>query len=88
MTSALEGRVWQHKTEVLKGFTKRYHIHLLVYYEVHPDAESAIRRERQIKEWKRAWKIALIEKHNPDWVDLYNDGEILPLPREQVYVIP
>ncbi len=53
------------------GFSKKYQIHLLVYYECHDDMEAAIRREKQIKKWNRAWKIRLIEENNPNWTDLY-----------------
>jgi len=65
------GRIWQHKNEYFEGFTKRYGIHLLVWYEVHEDAEAAIVREKQLKEWHRPWKVRLIEERNPDWRDLY-----------------
>ncbi|MBA2078882.1 GIY-YIG nuclease family protein [Rhodanobacter sp. PCA2] len=71
VTSSLVGRVWQHRHEVVAGFTSRYHIHHLVWYELHETMESAILREKQIKEWKRAWKLRLIEGDNPGWVDLY-----------------
>ncbi len=64
-------RVWQHKNDTIEGFTKKYGVHTLVYYEVHNDMLSAINREKQIKKWKRAWKLALIEKQNPTWRDLY-----------------
>ena len=64
-------RVWQHKNDAIEGFTKKYGVHTLVYYEVHNDMLSAINREKQIKKWKRAWKLALIEKQNPTWRDLY-----------------
>ena len=63
-------RIWQHKNDVVEGFTKKYGVHTLVYYEVHGDMRSAINREKQIKKWKRAWKLALIEKQNPTWRDL------------------
>ena len=69
VTSDLVKRVWQHKNDLVEGFTKRYGVHTLVWYEVHESMESAIRRERAIKEWKRAWKLALIEKENPTWRD-------------------
>ena len=55
----------------MEGFTTQYGVHLLVYYEPHEDMVSAITREKQIKKWNRAWKVALIEKQNPDWVDLW-----------------
>jgi putative endonuclease len=71
MTSRLVQRVYEHREELVEGFSKRYGLHLLVYWEMHATAESAIRREKQIKEWKRAWKIELIERENPNWMDLY-----------------
>jgi putative endonuclease len=73
VTSKLAQRVWQHKSNLTEGFTKRYGVHTLVWYEVHATMESAIAREKAIKEWKRAWKIALIEKSNPEWRDLYEE---------------
>jgi len=71
VTSNLMKRVWQHKNDLADGFTKRYQVHLLVWCELHPTMQSAIAREKTIKEWKRAWKIELIEKTNPQWQDLY-----------------
>lgn len=71
VTSDLLKRVWEHKNHVVEGFTKRYGVDRLVWYELHETMESAIRREKAIKEWKRAWKRELIEKANPDWTDLY-----------------
>ena len=73
VTSDLVQRVWQHKNGVAEGFTKRYRIHILVWYETHETMESAITREKALKEWRRAWKIALIQKDNPAWRDLYFD---------------
>ena len=73
VTSNLAQRVWQHKSDLVEGFTKRYGVHTLVWYEVHATMESAIAREKAIKEWKRAWKMALIEKSNPQWRDLYEE---------------
>jgi putative endonuclease len=73
VTSDVVRRVWQHKTGELDGFTKRYGVKRLVYLEMHETMEVAIRREKQIKVWKRAWKIALIEHENPSWRDLYDD---------------
>jgi putative endonuclease len=70
MTSYLPGRVWQHKSKVVEGFTKRYSASKLVYYEVHPTALSAITREKQIKSWSRARKEELIRQFNPTWHDL------------------
>ena len=74
VTSALPQRVWQHKNDFVEGFTERYHVHRLVWYEVHESMEAAIVREKALKKWNRAWKIHLIEKGNPSWSDLY--GEI------------
>ncbi len=72
VTSDLVKRVWEHKNHVVDGFTKRYWINQLVWYEVHETMESAIQREKAIKEWQRAWKLRLIEESNPDWKDLYD----------------
>ena len=72
MTSGLTKRIWEHKEGVADGFTKQYNVKMLVYYEEHDNAETAITRERQIKEWKRDWKINLIERKNPHWEDLYD----------------
>lgn len=71
MTSNLPKRVWEHKNKVVKGFTEKYDVNRLVYFEYHENAESAIVRERQLKEWKRDWKKNLIERDNPHWDDLY-----------------
>ena len=71
VTSDLIKRVYEHKNNLVDGFTQKYNIHRLVWYEAHESAESAINREKQIKKWKRAWKLELIEKHNPQWNDLY-----------------
>ena len=73
VTSNLVQRVWQHKNNLVEGFTERYGIHTLVWYEVHETMISAITREKKIKNWKRIWKLALIEKTNPEWRDLYID---------------
>ncbi len=72
VTSKLVQRVWQHKQGAVDGFTKQYNVNRLVYFEAHDAAESAIVRERQIKKWRRSWKIDLIEENNPDWSDLYD----------------
>ena len=69
-TSDLIQRVWQHQQNLVEGFTKKYHVHQLVYYEFHQTMMNAITREKQMKKWRRAWKIALIEKDNPEWCDL------------------
>jgi putative endonuclease len=71
VTSNLIKRVWEHKNHVVDGFTKKYQVDRLVWYEVHETMESAIQREKAIKEWQRAWKLRLIEKFNPDRADLY-----------------
>ena len=71
VTSDLIRRVFQHKQNMVDGFTKKYGVHRLVYYEVHETMLAAIEREKRIKKWKRAWKLALIEKFNPHWADLY-----------------
>jgi putative endonuclease len=71
VTSDLVQRIWQHRQHVADGFSKRYHLDRLVWYELHQDMPSAIRREKAIKEWKRAWKVQLIEASNPAWDDLY-----------------
>ncbi len=73
VTSDLIKRVWQHKNKICDGFTKRYGVHRLVWYEPHGTMISAIAKEKAIKEWKRAWKIQLIEAMNPEWKDLYAD---------------
>ena len=71
VTSDLQKRAWEHKNDLVEGFTKRYRIHRLVYYELCEDMMSAIQREKQMKKWNRAWKLELIEKQNPDWRDLW-----------------
>jgi putative endonuclease len=71
VSSNIVKRVWQHKNNQIKGFTEQYHVHRLVWYELHATMESAITREKQLKNWKRQWKIELIEKTNPHWKDLY-----------------
>ena len=71
ITSDLAGRVWQHKNDVYEGFTKRYGVHILVWYEAFDDVYTAIAREKQLKKWNRAWKIRLIEKENSGWNDLF-----------------
>jgi putative endonuclease len=73
VTSDLVKRVWEHKSDLVEGFTKKYGVHTLVWYEMHERMDAAITREKQIKEWKRAWKLELIEKTNPGWRDLYAD---------------
>jgi putative endonuclease len=73
VTSNLVQRVWQHKNDLVEGFTKRYGLHRLVRFEGHETMESAIAREKTLKKWNRAWKIELIEKTNPKWTDLYDE---------------
>jgi len=73
VTSDLVRRVWQHKNGVVDGFTTRDGVHLRVWFEIHETMAIAIAREKAIKEWKRAWKIELIEQSNPTWRDLYDE---------------
>ena len=70
-TRNLPRRIWQHKNNVFPSYTQRHAVHQLVYYELHEDITQAIAREKRMKKWHRAWKIHLIEKHNPEWEDLY-----------------
>jgi len=72
VTRNLQKRVWEHKNNLVKGFTEKYNIHLLVYYEQFDDIEQAITREKRLKKWKRYWKIKLINATNPSWDDLYS----------------
>jgi len=71
VTSNLVKRIWEHKNHVVEGFTKKYDVHALVWYELHETMESAISREKRLKSWKREWKVRLIEKKNLWWQDLY-----------------
>ena len=73
VTSDLVQRIWQHKNDLADGFTKKYGVHTLVWHEAHATMESAIGREKAIKDWRRAWKLRLIEAMNPQWRDLYED---------------
>jgi putative endonuclease len=73
VSSQLAARVWQHKNKVAEGFTAKYGVDKLVDFEVHGSAEAAIVREKQLKKWRRAWKIELIERLNPEWRDLYDE---------------
>ena len=73
VTSDLVGRVWQHQNKLAEGFTQKYNVSRLVYYEQHSDMISAIEREKQLKRWKREWKVDLIEEKNPTWEDLYGE---------------
>jgi len=72
-TSDLAKRMWEHKNGLVEGFTRRYQVDRLVYCEPFDDAENAITREKQLKKWRRAWKIELIENSNPEWRDLYEE---------------
>ena len=72
VTSDLIKRIWEHKESLVDGFTKKYNVKKLVYYEQHQNAQSAIQREKRLKTWKRKWKLELIEKINPRWIDLYD----------------
>jgi putative endonuclease len=74
VTNDIERRVAEHKQGLIEGFTKEYHVHLLVHLEYFPHIDDAIRREKQLKKWNRAWKLELIEKRNPDWIDLSTIG--------------
>jgi putative endonuclease len=72
-TSDLARRVWEHKSDLVEGFTQKYSVHMLVHYEWHDDMRSAIIREKQIKKWNRTWKLRLIERENPGWRDLSDE---------------
>ena len=72
VTSDLVKRVWEHKNNMVEGFTKQYNVHELVWYEPHESMESAIVREKRLKDWKRAWKLKLIESKYPEWLDLFD----------------
>ena len=71
-TIGLIKRCWEHKNDIVKGFTNKYQVHRLVHYEAFGDKEAAVLREKQLKRWNRKWKLELIEKANPDWEDLYD----------------
>ena len=73
MTNNLVRRVWEHKNNVVEGFTKKYGVHQLVWYEVADTPQAAITREKQLKKWNRAWKLKLIEAGNPEWKDLCDE---------------
>lgn len=73
VTSDIVKRIWQHKQNLVEGFTKKYSVHTLVWYEVHGEMHTAIARGKAIKKWNRAWKIEMIEKDNPAWRDLYDE---------------
>jgi len=84
VTSDLYVRMPRHKQGLIEGFTKKYHVHMLVYYEMHHLMTDAIQREHRVKEWRRQWKIRLIESMNPEWIDLFDEqtGEILEGPAD------
>ncbi|MFC1694322.1 GIY-YIG nuclease family protein [Candidatus Latescibacterota bacterium] len=71
VTNDLIRRVYEHKNDLIDGFTKKYGVHSLVYYEQYDDVVNAIQREKRLKKWNRQWKIELIEKENPEWKDIY-----------------
>lgn len=71
VTNHLASRVWQHKNNILEGFTKKHNVHILVYFEQYANIHLVIKREKQIKKWNRRWKLELIEENNPKWEDLY-----------------
>jgi putative endonuclease len=73
VTSNLLKRAWEHKNDLVEGFTKRYRVHRLVYYELYDDMVSAIKREKQMKKWNRTWKLELIERQNSRWRDLWEE---------------
>lgn len=73
VTNDLVKRVWEHTHDVVEGFTKKYHVHTLVYYVQTTDIESAIKKEKQMKAWKRQWKLNVINEFNPEWRDLYKE---------------
>jgi putative endonuclease len=72
VTSNLVQRIWQHKEGLVQGFTMKYHVNRLVYFEVHDCAQREISREKQLKKCRRAWKLEMMEENNPDWNDLYD----------------
>ena len=73
VTSNLVARAWQHREHVVEGFTKRYNVTMLAWYEMHGTMESAILREKQLKKWNREWKLRLVQEFNPEWRDLWDD---------------
>jgi len=73
VTSDLAKRAWEHKNDLVEGFTEKYGVHRLVHYEMYADMLSAITREKQLKKWNRAWKLELIEEKNPGWNDLWDE---------------
>jgi putative endonuclease len=81
VTSDLVKRVWQHREGLIEGFTKKYRVKMLVWYEQHETMEGAIGKEKAMKKWLRKWKLSLIERHNPDWMDLWAEiiGDFAPV---------
>ena len=79
VTSILPARIYQHRNDLIPGFTREYGVKLLVWFEQHATMESAITREKRIKKWNRAWKLQLIEKDDPEWRDLAEDLGFEPL---------
>ena len=73
VTSNIQRRVWEHKEKIIEGFTKKYNINKLIYYELIEDMPTAIAREKQLKNWSRKKKINLVEKENPEWLELYDE---------------
>ena len=73
VTSNLIARTWQHREHVVEGFTKRYDVTKLVWYELHGTMDTAILREKQLKKWNREWKLRLVQESNPEWRDLWGD---------------
>ena len=73
VTSNLLARTWQHREHMIDGFTKRYNVTLLAWYELHGTMDTEILREKQLKKWNREWKLRLVQESNPDWRDLWND---------------
>jgi len=73
VTGDLVKRIWEHRNDAVDGFTKKYSVHILAYYELHENMSAAIAREKQIKKWNRAWKTELIESANPEWRDLWEE---------------
>ena len=73
VTNDLPKRIYEHKSNLIEGFTEKYNVHILAYYEVYDDVLEAIMREKQMKKWNRKWKIRLIEEMNPEWKDLYEE---------------
>lgn len=72
VTSNLLKRIWEHKNDLVEGFTRKHGVHMLVHFELSDSISAAIAREKQLKKWNRAWKIELIESSNPEWKDLWN----------------